>query len=535
MLRGAKKRHFEIKDTSRRTESQKNADDTDSTEAKQHVLGSQTKSKKRKESSEVFLEKLVFGNDIEDASIDSDEDEAIILEDEQDEDNVTSDEDSDQDSSGVESRLQGSSDVLSKDEKKPVWHDDTDEAQLRFDQEKSYRQGKIKRKSEKEVSGKQLQQRLKSQYEKVVGSTPSWAKLKSERDEEDIDSDESDDEEGNPLVRSTGDYLTTSEQLPSETINIKRLSNLNKEQQTQGKVTALQFHPGAQVAMVAGLDQRLNLFQVEGRHNPKIQSVFVEEFPIHCARFSSQGSEVILSGLRKFFYAYDMIAGKMTQVPYIRGINEKKLKRFEVSPDGRFLAFLGDYGNIHLLSAQTKELISTLKMNGSVNAVTFTQDGSKMMSFGDDCDVYVWDLNTRDCTHKFADEGCIKGNTIAVSHGNQYVATGSQSGVINIYNDQCFTKTHPTPLRAVMNLTTPVTAAKFNSSSDILAAISVYSKDVVKLVHLPTCHTFANFPSSTDILQSPCVLDFSPRSGYFALGNNRGDVPLFRLKHFTEY
>ncbi|XP_030836516.1 U3 small nucleolar RNA-associated protein 18 homolog isoform X1 [Strongylocentrotus purpuratus] len=504
------------------------------TEATHHVLGSKMKSR-RKESSEILLENLVFGNDIEDPIFESEEEEAVELD-----PHSGSEEDPAKDddvSTEIQSRLQATESSLDKGKKKPAWHDDTDEVQLSFDQEKTFRQQKIQRRAEKEVSGHQLQERLKSQYEKVVGSTPSWAKLKSER-EKDAGSDESEDDEeddDHPLLRRTGDYLTTSEMLPSVNLNIKRLTNLNKEQPTEGMVTALEFHPGAQVAMVAGLDQRLNLFQVEGRHNPKIQSVFVEQFPIHCAHFASQGTEVVLSGKRKFFYIYDMIAGKVSQIPYIRGIQENKLMSFEVSPDGKFLAFLGDYGNIHLLSAQTKELITTLKMNGTVDAVTFTPDGSKMMSFGDDCDVYVWDMNTRDCVHKFADDGCIKGNTISVSQGNRYVATGSQSGVINIYDDQCLTKVHPTPLKAVMNMTTPVTATRFNSNNEILAAISVYSRDVVKLIHLPSCHTFANFPSSNEVLRSPCALEFSPRSGYFALGNNKGEVPLFRLKHYKDY
>eukprot|EP00057_Strongylocentrotus_purpuratus_P019458 XP_011673932.1 PREDICTED: U3 small nucleolar RNA-associated protein 18 homolog [Strongylocentrotus purpuratus] len=455
------------------------------TEATHHVLGSKMKSK-RKESSEILLENLVFGNDIEDPIFESEEEEAVELD-----PHSGSEEDLAKDdgvSTEIQSRLQATEGSLDKGKKKPAWHDDTDEVQLSFDQEKTFRQQKIQRRAEKEVSGHQLQERLKSQYEKVVGSTPSWAKLKSEREKE-AGSDESEDDEDDddhPLLRRTGDYLTTSEMLPSVNLNIKRLTNLNKEQPTEGMVTALEFHPGAQVAMVAGLDQRLNLFQVEGRHNPKIQSVFVEQFPIHCAHFASQGTEVVLSGKRKFFYIYDMIAGKVSQIPYIRGIQENKLMSFEVSPDGKFLAFLGDYGNIHLLSAQTKELITTLKMNGTVDAVTFTPDGSKMMSFGDDCDVYVWDMNTRDCVHKFADDGCIKGNTISVSQGNRYVATGSQSGVINIYDDQCLTKVHPTPLKAVMNMTTPVTATRFNSNNEILAAISVYSRDVVKLIVFPS-------------------------------------------------
>ena len=41
-----------------------------------------------------------------------------------------------------------------------------------------------------------------------------------------------------------------------------------------------------------------------------------------------------------------------------------------------------------------------------------------------DGEVYVWDLNTRDCIHRFVDDGCIDGTAITVSKNGQYLATG---------------------------------------------------------------------------------------------------------------
>lgn len=39
-------------------------------------------------------------------------------------------------------------------------------------------------------------------------------------------------------------------------------------------------------------------------------------------------------------------------------------------------------------------------------------------------DVYVWDLDRRDCIHRFYDEGCTKGTSIALSPNGQYLACG---------------------------------------------------------------------------------------------------------------
>ena len=77
----------------------------------------------------------------------------------------------------------------------------------------------------------------------------------------------------------------------------------------------MEFHPTAQVILTAGMDNTLGLFQIDGKQNPKIQSVFLEKFPISTAHFSRDGKEVILgSQRRKSFYHYDMIAGKVNQV-----------------------------------------------------------------------------------------------------------------------------------------------------------------------------------------------------------------------------
>lgn len=64
--------------------------------------------------------------------------------------------------------------------------------------------------------------------------------------------------------------------------------------------------------------------QIDGQTNPKLQSIFLERFPIHTAHFSTDGEQVILASQRKSFYVYDMIKGDVIKIPQIRGkINVK--------------------------------------------------------------------------------------------------------------------------------------------------------------------------------------------------------------------
>lgn len=52
------------------------------------------------------------------------------------------------------------------------------------------------------------------------------------------------------------------------------------------------------------------------------------------------------------------------------------------SPDGQTLVALGHHGDIYLYTSRTKEVITTLKMNGEVSSVAFNLDGSRMVSVG---------------------------------------------------------------------------------------------------------------------------------------------------------
>ncbi|ESO97326.1 hypothetical protein LOTGIDRAFT_114808, partial [Lottia gigantea] len=332
------------------------------------------------------------------------------------------------------------------------------------------------------------------------------------------------------LLHSTGDFLASSTSLPAGLIQIKKCTDLNKDSPSQARLTALEFHPTAQVALTAAKNQPFTLFQIDSKNNPKIQSVFIERFPILNAHFSSNGEEVIAGSHYTSFRYYDMLSGTLITVPKIKGVNDDHMSHFRVSPDGRFLAFLGRYGNIHLLSAKSKELVSSLKMNGSCEDLVFTKDGSQMYSFGDDGQVYIWDMNTRECIHRFYDDGCVKGTSITVSPNNQYLVCGSYSGVVNVYDrEKCHQSLDPKPLKSIMNLVTPCTKAVFNSTSEILAIDSHFTEKAIKLVHFPSMQVFSNYPDLIDkSLRVPQDMFFSLNSGYFTVATHTGTALLYR-------
>ncbi|KAM4890407.1 U3 small nucleolar RNA-associated protein 18 homolog isoform 2-T2 [Sylvia borin] len=347
--------------------------------------------------------------------------------------------------SGVENEAKG--DLLPK---KPAWVDEDDEVEENFQQ--------------------------------AMGGVPAWADLehrkKSRRTSSDSDSDEDDD-----LLRRTGNFITTSEALPRGILKMSTCLPANQERFANGKLVTVQFHPSAQVVMTAGHDRSVSLFQVDGVRNPKIQSIYLESFPIYKAHFSVDGEQVIATGTHhSLFFVYDMIAGSIIPIPKVQGVEEKFLRNFELSPDGSFMLLIGTSGYLHLLSMKTKELISTMKVNGRCTASAFTPDSSKIYSYSKEGEVFIWDVRSRKCLHKFEDEGSLEGKCIAISKNNQYVACGSSSGVVNLYTtDACLKENHPKPVKAIMNLVTSATCVTFNPTTEILAVASRDTDEAVKL------------------------------------------------------
>ncbi|XP_074117915.1 U3 small nucleolar RNA-associated protein 18 homolog [Sminthopsis crassicaudata] len=437
-----------------------------------------------------------------------------------------------EDSSDSEVESEARSNIPSK--KKPAWVDTEDEDEEEIDMTHRFRKNMIKNAGEKKLSKDKLQRRLKEEFQHAMGGTPAWAEINRKK----IHSEDESDEDEDDLLKRTGNFITSSASLPRGILQMKSCLNANAERPSSAKISSVQFHPCAQVIMVAGLDNAVSLFQVDGETNPKIQSIYLEQFPVYRARFSANGEEVLAtSNLSKILYVYDMMGGNIIPVHQVRGLKEKFVRNFEVSPNGSFLLLNGSSGYFHLLSMKTKELIGSMKINGKAAASTFSSDSTKIYASSVDGEVYIWDVNSRKCLNKFTDEGCLRGLSIAVSRNGQYVACGSSSGVVNIYNqDTCLRESNPKPIKAIMNLVTGATSMAFNPTTEILAIASNEANEAARLVHLPSCTVFLNFPMNRikQIFLAQ-TLDFSPRSGYFALGNNKGKALLYRLHHYSDF
>lgn len=369
-------------------------------------------------------------------------------------------------------------------------------------------------------------QQLKSKFERILG-TPAWAEL-DRKIEQDSDDDDT--------LQTIGHLAQPANQaLVRGVLSFKKMKDLNRATYAEGpSITGIEFNPYSTVSLVAGSQGIATLYSIDGKKNERLHSLEFKNYPIRMCRFNKDGTEAIFGGSQKYFYTYDLIGGHTQRVFLPKTIT--KLSQFEVSPCGKYIGVIGRFGEVHLLYSSTKELITTFKQEHVATALAFSTDSMHLLTHSVDSEVNIFDLRQQRYVHRFTDDGCINGSHLSISPNGHLLATGSGQGVVNVYNyNDVFKSAIPMPVKTLLNLTTAISTTKFNHTSEVLAFASKDVNDAVKLVHFPSGTVYSNFPGIQGNLGKPTVVQFSPQSGYLAIGNQSKEVSLYRIKHYNDY
>ena len=160
--------------------------------------------------------------------------------------------------------------------------------------------------------------------------------------------------------------------------------------------------------------------------------------------------------------------------------------------------------------------------------------------------------------------------SVSALGGDRYMAVGSTSGIVNIYDRRSIstivtgsssitttttttTTNHaavlqsppsspppppaaaqfqilsPKPLKTIENLTRPVSTVVFSPDGQLLAVTSRLQKDAFRLVHLPSCTVYRNWPTHQTALGRVTAVAFSPDSSLLAVANDAGKLRLWNV------
>lgn len=363
-----------------------------------------------------------------------------------------------------------------------------------------------------------------------MNPTPNWLTHRKRKHadgtlaDSDITDDESDSGGIDQLLRTTGKIgrvkggqhrLGTI--LPQGELQVERLRDANQAIQTTGKapISAMQFHPHSPILFTASSkSHKLSFFKIDGKHNPILHHVHTPDLPITSAEFcpsTQESSTVLMTGNRPYFYAFDLLSCKCIKSPeslfaktaMSQSVKGTSLSRFSFSPQGRIVAFLGLRGQVQLVdwsnNIGSSQIIGSLQSNTPIKDLSWSRNGTELLTIGNNAEVSVWDMRMRKLLTSWTDHGGFNPTLITTTDKdcgkattNSYTAVGSQTGIVNVYDDSQWcsdadeqsrvSKAERQPLKTIENLTTSVTTMKFNPDAQILAIASDAKKDQLKLV-----------------------------------------------------
>lgn len=323
--------------------------------------------------------------------------------------------------------------------------------------------------------------------------------------------------------------------LRPEVLNIQRTADIPTT--SPSPITSLSFHPHLPLLLSSGPSSTLYLHHLTPSPsaptttpNPLLTSLHIRNTPLTTTAFHPTG-RIFLSARRRYFHIWHLPTGRVEKIARVYGHQheQRSMERFALSPDGNHMALLGSArkagGVINLLSASTLQWVAQVRIEsrGGIADFAWWRDSRGLCVAGKSGEVTEWSLVSQSVVARWQDEGAV-GTTVLALGGqheranspigtDRWVVVGSSSGIVNIYDRRAWLAQHapasaagqqppivvpaqPKPTKTLDHLTTPTSHLAFSPDGQLLVMASKWKRDALRLVHMPSCTVFRNWPTS---------------------------------------
>lgn len=424
------------------------------------------------------------------------------------------------------------------------------------------------------ILGKSYVARLRSQFQKIY-PRPAWidqleAKLHDSESDRDSDSDDSSHSPNAnailSILKDTRDF-SASKQLKlisASRLAISRLKDANVARPLKLGVQSLAFHSTHALLMTGGFDRTLRIYHVDGAANPLVTSLHLKDLPVSTCHFAPlsdkhhSGNLIFAGGRRRYMHKWDLDSGEVAKVSRMYGHEhtQRSFEYFKVLPLGTYVGLTGNSGWCNLLSARTGQWVRGFKIEGRIVDFEFSADEQVLVVVNAAGQVWEYALSVHDkvvqdqgiqdqgiqdqaplqnqVLRRWDDNGGVGITKIKLGGPkSRWLAIGSNNGLVNIYDRTRFVEGTPfVPVRCVQNLVTTISSLAFTSDGQLLCVALRGKRDALRIVHLPSCTVYSNWPTSGTPLGKVTAAQFSPNNKMLAVGNEAGKVTLWRLEHY---
>ena len=181
------------------------------------------------------------------------------------------------------------------------------------------------------------------------------------------------------------------------------------------------------------------------------------------------------------------------------------MERFKLSPDGRWLGLVGTArkggGVVNVIDQRTSQWVAQVRVEGKGGVADYAwwANSEGLTLLGKGGEAVEWSVAERRVLHRWVDEGGVgttvvaMGGTVASSNflgGDRWIAVGSSSGIVNVYDRAVWAKAgsppeRPVPTKSLEQLTTPTSFLIFSKDGQFFVMASQWKKDALRLGMYP--------------------------------------------------
>lgn len=280
----------------------------------------------------------------------------------------------------------------------------------------------------------------------------------------------------------------------------------------QSSIDSLSFHPHYPLLLSSGPAATLFLHHISpssAAPNPLLTSFHIRRTPIHTSAFAQPaGNKIFASGRRRYFHIWDLNSGKVDKVNGTadRREEQKSMERFKLSPCGRYVGLVGTSrkggGLINVLDSGTAQWIAQVRVDGRGGVADFAwwSDGEGMTVVSKNGEVSEWDGKAERIVARWVDAGAVGTTVLSLGGrsgrtqlgGDRWVAIGSSSGIVNVYDRRPWAAAYatqpssaiprnPEPVRALDQLTTPISHLAFAPDGQFFVMASRWKRDALRI------------------------------------------------------